>query len=755
MYGTPDGFAGVAKNQGLTKPFYICEFAHAMFNSMGSLDEYSDVFDQYPEIVGGAIWEYQDQALWNRRDPARPILAYGGGFGENPNDHYFIHKGVISFDRSTEGATVKPHYPEMKKAYQWIGIKPADLAAGTITIRNKYQFITLAGFKAGWTLSEDGKIIASGPFDLPALAPQAEATVAIPFGKIAARPGAEYFLSISCKLIQDELWAKKGFELVTAQFKLPIAVTDQIAAIPKMKPVAMVQDDKTLTVSGDGFAVSIDKTTGTIARLERGGVNILAGGGGPQLHLWRTPHRNDDMWAYGEWSKYGLDNLKRDVVACTATAPKENPGVVRINTVIRLTGKAGFVATHSASYTIFGDGAIAVDNAVSFQSPRFPLARIGVRMQLDKSLDTLEFLGRGPIENYDDRKSGFDVGRYTIGVNNQYTYEKPMERGNHEDVRWAALLGAGKPGLLVQADEKLMQIAALPHTDEQMMPPEYKIDLPASTVTVLTIGHRTTGVGSAGCGPRPLDPYIVYAAPTAWSYTLRLLPAGEKPSAEAARIQAPERVKPVLASRDRKGMVTLSCLTANARISYKIDNGEMLAYAGPFELKRAARLELQATGEGLPSAGTADFPVFRDRSGWKIVSCDSFQTGEGEVRNAIDDDESTYGHTQWKPNEPTPPHQLVIDFGKSLKLQGISYWARSGQDSQNGRIKDYEIFFSEDGQTWGDKPAVAGKFQNRDGEQRAMLKQATTARYMKFVAKSEINDKPWSAIAELDVILAQ
>ena len=110
----------IAQDKNLTKPFYICEFVHAMFNSMGSLDEYSEVFDNNPEILGGAIWEYQDQGLWNKRDPNHPILAYGGGFGEAPNDHYFIHKGVVSYDRSTEGNNVKPHYFEMKKAFQWI-----------------------------------------------------------------------------------------------------------------------------------------------------------------------------------------------------------------------------------------------------------------------------------------------------------------------------------------------------------------------------------------------------------------------------------------------------------------------------------------------------------------------------------------------------------------------------------------------------------------------------------------------------------
>ncbi len=205
MYGTPAEFERIAKDKSLTKPFYICEFAHAMFNSMGSLAEYSDVFDRCPEILGGAIWEWQDQGLWNRRDPKHPILAYGGGFGEVPNDHYFIHKGVVAADRSP-----KPHYAEMKRAYQWIGIEPVDLAAGTVKIKNKYQFIDLAGFDGAWTLSEDGVEIQHGTLALPAIGPGAEATVTVPFRKFQPKPGAEYFLRVAFTLARRPALGEEG-----------------------------------------------------------------------------------------------------------------------------------------------------------------------------------------------------------------------------------------------------------------------------------------------------------------------------------------------------------------------------------------------------------------------------------------------------------------------------------------------------------------------------------------------------------------
>ncbi|HVV06043.1 MAG TPA: glycoside hydrolase family 2 TIM barrel-domain containing protein, partial [Puia sp.] len=135
----------------MVKPFYLCEYAHAMFNSMGSVEDYNVLFDKYPSLLGGCIWEWQDQGLWNRRNPGHPIIAFGGGFGEYPNDHYFIHKGVVFSDR-----TPKPHYPELKRAYQWIRTLAKDLEHGVITIKNAYQFIDLSGFDGKWVIAENG-----------------------------------------------------------------------------------------------------------------------------------------------------------------------------------------------------------------------------------------------------------------------------------------------------------------------------------------------------------------------------------------------------------------------------------------------------------------------------------------------------------------------------------------------------------------------------------------------------------------------
>ena len=243
MYGTAEEYAKAVQNKELTKPYYICEFVHAMFNSMGSLLDYSELFDNTPEILGGAIWEYQDQALWNNRNPNHPILAYGGGFGEYPNDHYFIHKGVVAWDRKT----IKPHYPEMKKAFQWIGTELTEPETGSIRIKNKYQFISLDDFEASWSLTENGIEIDKGIFQIPRVGPRRERNVNIPYKVEHPKTGAEYFLRISYKQKSKTLWAEKGFEVAEEQFKLPIN-TLRVEEPKATQPIKLTQDAQTVKV---------------------------------------------------------------------------------------------------------------------------------------------------------------------------------------------------------------------------------------------------------------------------------------------------------------------------------------------------------------------------------------------------------------------------------------------------------------------------------------------------------------------------
>ena len=505
----------IANDTSFSKPFYLCEYAHAMFNSMGAIGEYNDLFDKYETLLGGAIWEWQDQGIYNRRNPDRPIIAYGGGFGEFPNDRYFIHKGVVASDRS-----LKPHYPEMKKVYQWIKVIPEDLSSGKFLVQNKYQFKSLDGFDAGWELAENGTVIEAGTITLPVLEPGKEAIISIPYSIPYTRGKTEYFLRIYFKLNKDEIWAKKGFELVSEQFRIP--------SLPNMVvrdvrgTLNMSQNENLVTVTGSDFRITFDKASGTFSSLEKKGVNILMKDGGPKLHLWRAPHRNDDMWADRSWEAISLRELKW--TTRTVNTVQKSPTEVEISVSLFAEGKRDFTVNHDVVYKINGNGMITAANTVNSSNSQQVVAHIGVRMFLDKQLDQVEYFGRGPMENYADRKRGFDVGLYRSTVNEQLTpYEKPMEAGNHEDVRWAAITNKSGHGIKALCDDTLLQVSMLPYSDEEMDKVEYRIDLPASRATVFCINHQTLGVGTAGCGPRPLPQYIPYAAPSSFTYKLELL----------------------------------------------------------------------------------------------------------------------------------------------------------------------------------------------------------------------------------------
>ncbi len=548
MYTSPAELEAAGKDFKRTKPLYLCEYAHAMNNSMGSVSDYNDLFDKYPTLIGGAIWEWEDQGLWNGRDPDHQYMAYGGGFGDYPNDKYFIHKGVVFSDRSP-----KPHYPELKRAYQWVTFTPVDVAHGRINVRNRYAFTNLSKFVPRWTLSEDGVTIAQGtlaPIDLP---PGASKEVTIPVETGLARPGREYFVQLSFGLAKPEIWAKAGYEVATQQFVLAAApATDKMVAqtsgTQSAEELGLRQDDRSITVEGDRFSVVFDKLQGTISQITRGNAALLVGGGGPKLYLWRAPHRNDDQWAAKSWNKYAINALRTTVKDIKAT--RLSASSVLVEATLQEEGHEGWSATFTTTYTIVGDGSIAIRNRFVPAGERIPLARIGVRMFLNKSLDRFTYLGRGPMENYSDRDRGSDVGLYSSSVQEQLTpYPKPMEAGNHEDVRWAALEGVGLPALMAVSEDKLLQISALPLMDEQLDAAAHAEDLPPSTATVLTLDTKTLGTGSSSCGPKPLPQYMVWSDPTEFSYVLRVLSAGDHNLSDAARMPVYGVFSPTLESK--------------------------------------------------------------------------------------------------------------------------------------------------------------------------------------------------------------
>ena len=744
MYTQPISLRNIALNSDYNKPMYLCEYAHAMFNSMGALDDYNAVFDANPSLLGGAIWEWEDQGIWNRRDPQRQYIAYGGGFGEFPNDHYFIHKGVVFSDR-----TEKPHYPEVKRQYQWIRFAPVNLSNGQVQIKNAYSFIDLSGFRGYWSVTEDGKTIQNGQLPALKLAPGQATTLTLPVRKFAPKAGALYHLNLAMVTNKPASWAPSGFELARAQMEMPQSAPAPTVATAQMNPLQLAKNGDQTTIRGEGFEVAFNSSTGQIVRLARGNSNLLLPDGGPQLHLWRAQHRNDDGYAAGDWDRMGLKNLKTRVV--NFETKSISPSQIVVDETLQLTGERGFGVTQTVRYSVYGDGSIVADNAVVPHGPDIVLARMGVRMLLDKKLSNVEYLARGPMENYADRKSGSDVGRYSSSVMEQMTpYAKPMENGNHEDARWLLLSGAQTPALMINAQGAPLQFSALPYTDEEMEPLEYSVDLPPSSATVVNVAAKTLGVGSASCGPRPTEECRVPSQAMAFSYGLRLLPNDAGDVAALARVQAPaNRPMPVLVTRDAKGLISLEA--SGGAIDYATGDADWQPYGAPFALNAGGTIRVRnraQNGQSIENTVTVD-PFF-DRSQWQATAS-SFQNGEGDPNHVFDGKIDTIWHSRYSPDKTELPQWISVDMGAPVNVKAIQLTPRA--DGSNGRIGDYELYLSNDPDDFG-APVKTGTLDNQSYTQTVTLPAPQSGRYLKIVVKSDRSGQNLASLAELNLVPA-
>ena len=760
MYPTVADVARITTDPTRTKPYYLCEFAHAAYSSMGSLGDYDDLFDRHPSLLGGAIWEWADAGLWNRRNPAKPFLAYGGGFGEVPNDEFYICKGVVFSDR-----TPKPHYQEMQRVFQGFVADGTELPQGRIRLRNRTQFTDLARYRTSVAVWADGVPVRTVNLGGIPLAPGATTSLAVP--EFDAVDGTSRTVRVVVRLAESTRWAPAGFPIATCELPLPAPTASPTVATP-VPPVVVGSDAKVLELRGAGWAVTFDRSTGILTQMTRQGVPLLVPGGGPVPHLWRAPHRDDDLWADASWRQAGLRHLTPTLLDFATTTLAD--GRVQVTTAIAWTGERGFRFTHGTRYLVSGDGRVMVDNAVIPAGPAIPVAQIGVRWRLAPTLDQLGYLGRGPLENYADRKRGADIGRYRIALgDNLPAYPKPTAGGNREDVRWVGLAANGGPGLRIAADGPDLQCSALPWSDEELEVAQTPGDLPPRSVGNLIIATKTLGAGSASCGepPRP-DCQAPFMA-TAFTYVVTTAADGETAIAGASRDYTNDRVAPVLA-RLEQGHLHWSTTTASAtiRVAGPVGTWAAVTDAQP---QVAGRYRVRAEATGLiPWEGTVEIPAFDLRDAWTI-SASSFFPAMGEARFLLDGRTDTHWSSRAGRTAGAPPHKITVGFPDPRTLKGVvlttcdpdvgadeadlpGKWPgdRRGRPAPTGdRPKDFRILTSDNGVTWGE-PLINGHLADRTGPQEILLPHSVTTRFVRVELLSSQRGSRGMALAEFDVL---
>ncbi|MGC9348455.1 MAG: glycoside hydrolase family 2 TIM barrel-domain containing protein [Anaerolineae bacterium] len=513
MYPHVDSLAEHAVDETETRPVIMCEYAHAMGNSPGALKEYWEIVETYPRAVGGFVWDWVDQGLRETTEDGESWFAYGGDYGDEPNDGNFCINGLIWPDRVPH-----PSLWEYKKVLEPVRVDAIDLHSGTLRVNNRYAFTDLSGFRVTWEVKRDGCLLQSGELSKLSTPPGQSEVITVPYEFPEPAAGAEYWLTLRFALAEDAPLMPTGHEIAWAQFPLPVASPVELPDTQRMPPVDVKESEPRVVIEGEDFSITWDKGTGRIAAWTfRGAPVVLAG---PALNLWRAPTDNDAKRMADLWHEAGLDEVGEQLEAITVDA--SDAKVARV--AVRMSTSVPDVVSRYA-YAVYGSGDVVMEHYLEVGHDLPPLARVGVKLTLPAALETFTWYGRGPHESYVDRKEGVAVDVWPSTVDAEYVpYIKPQEYGNKTDVRWVAMTDQDGRGLLA-VGMPLIEVSAHHFTAEDLAGADHTFELKRRPEITLNLDMAQSGLGSASCGPGVLPEYQLTAK--GYRYCLRLRPLGE------------------------------------------------------------------------------------------------------------------------------------------------------------------------------------------------------------------------------------
>lgn len=508
------------------RPLILCEYAHAMGNSVGNLQDYWDYFDKHRELQGGFIWDWVDQGLLKKNEGGEKFWAYGGDFGPpgTLSDKNFCINGLVFPDRK-----LHPHIWEVKKVYQSIKVKPLDLKIGKMKIHNTYDFTDLNVFEATWTVMGDEEEIARGKLPRMNIPPRHSQEVILPLSKIESEPGKEYFLKFSFIQREPTSLLPKGHEAAWEQFKLPLSQPAPEIDRQRFPKLSLQEKEKLIEIKGKNFTISFDGSTGMLTSYVFENTELVQSG--PVPNFWRAPTDNDFGWDMPKrlkiWKGAGAGRTVEKV-----TARRVSSREIQVDVVSRI--PAGD-SEYSTSYRIFGSGDIIVTNRFIPENSKLPeMARFGMIMTLPDEFENIIWYGKGPHENYWDRKTGSPVGIYSCKVMDLYhPYIRPQENGNRTDVRWVALVNDKGIGLLA-VGRPLLSISAHHFIDEDFDPgvekqQRHTYHLKKRDLVTLKLDYKQMGVGGDTSWGERARPHPEYRLPVKeYSYSFRLRPFSKK-----------------------------------------------------------------------------------------------------------------------------------------------------------------------------------------------------------------------------------
>lgn len=448
MYADYQWCENYSKDDKYQKPLIQCEYAHAMGNSQGGFKEYWDLVRKYPKFQGGFIWDFVDQSVrWTGKN-GKMIYAYGGDFNRfDASDINFCNNGLISPDRIPN-----PHAYEVRHFYQNIWTTPANLKNGEINIFNEYFFRDLSAYYLEWEMLKDGKSVRCGRIDNLNVQPQQTAKVKLNLGETDAE--AEWLLNISYKLKNNEDLLPAGYTVAKEQltlnpYKAPSMQLGncELSNTETVAPEVQDNDRYYLIVSNDAFRVEFNRTNGYLTKYQIKGLDMIKEGAILKPNFWRAPTDND----FGAHIHRKYVAWKNPEIRLKSLKQRTENKQVIVETAYEMPGVS---AKLNLTYVINNEGAIKVTQKMTTDKKAkvSNMFRFGMQMQMPRSFETIEYYGRGPIENYIDRNHCTDLGIYRQSVTEQfYSYIRPQENGTKTDIRWWRMINKAGNGIEVVA----------------------------------------------------------------------------------------------------------------------------------------------------------------------------------------------------------------------------------------------------------------------------------------------------------------
>ena len=504
------------------RPLIMCEYSHCMGNSNGSLSDYFATFEKHPGLQGGYLWEWLDHGIRQETSDGHAYWVYGGDFGDVPNDANFVADGIVWPDRSPH-----PGLFEFKYLAAPVKVESIDLEQGHIRVANRQDFLDLGRFRGNWEVTIDGIVTAQGK--LPALKgkPGSAQAIFLPIGDLGGKIGVK-FLNLHFYQKHDTLWAKAGHEVAWAQLAfpaLPVRTTRGAGA-----SVNADVTDNLITLSAKLIHAKINKETGELIYLGKA-KNLVQTG--PRLNVWRAGTDNDGIkllssqsWAgwkpLSRWIRLGLTDIRFSLISVKYIHRRGQPPAVEvISTASGRENWADFY--HRERYTLLASGELRVENMIRLGKDMVDIPRVGVVMCLFPGLEQIEYFGRGPLENYWDRKASSMVGRYQNHVNGEYVpYIMPQEYGHHTDVRWLTLKDDKGHGLEIKG-YPTFEFNVSHFTANDLFAGKHTIDLHPRPEVFVSIDTVMRGLGTASCGPDTLEEYQIRGQEYIFTYGLRAI----------------------------------------------------------------------------------------------------------------------------------------------------------------------------------------------------------------------------------------